>query len=256
MFLVSMIARIMEPGCKCDYMLILEDERQGTMKSSACATLAGAWFSDGLPDLQGNSDQVRLSMHLRGKWLIEISDLSAFSRAETETLKAFITRREECYIPKYARNEVRELRQNVFIGTTNQRAYLRDSTGARRFWPTKTGNIDIESLARDRDQLFAEAVQAYRSGAPWWPDRTFEAVYIKPEQDARFDADAWETDILKWLEGKIECTVIDVARGALSLETGKVSTREQNRITKILEAAGWERGTRTTSSRPWIRRRG
>ena len=101
-FAIAMVARIMEPGCQCDYMMVLEGP-QGKLKSQFCRALAGdQYFSDHIPAIGG--DQVRTSMHLRGKWLIEISELAAFNKiADVETLKAFVTRRWEIYIPKYGR---------------------------------------------------------------------------------------------------------------------------------------------------------
>jgi predicted P-loop ATPase len=141
--------------------------------------------------------------------------MSALDKVEAAALKAFITRTTERYRPSYGRKDVIEPRQCVFIGTTNKAAYLRDETGGRRFWPVKVGVIDTDALAHDRDQLFAEALEYFRNGRCWWPSQAFEAEHIVPEQEARFEADAWEEAVSRWLAARTRTSVLEVARNAL-----------------------------------------
>ena len=136
-----------------------------------------------------------VSQHLAGKWLIEISELSAFDRAELALLKSFITRDTERYRPSYGRKEVIEPRRCCFVGTTNN---------------------------------------------------------IVPEQDQRFEPDVWEEKIAGFLQGRRDVTVLEIAQGALFIETPRLSTADRNRIVAVLEGLGWRRGKRAMNRRPWL----
>jgi predicted P-loop ATPase len=253
MFLVQMVARIAQPGCQADYMLVLEGT-QGLLKSSACRVLAGdEYFSDGLPEISG--DLRVASQHLRGKWLIEVPELHAFKGAEATKLKSFITRREEIYLPRYARVEAHEPRQCVFVGTTNEDTYLRDPTGGRRFWPVKTsvtGPIQIGLLRGVREQLLAEAVVAYEADEPWWPDQSFESEIIKPEQAARQQNDIWEDTISKYVATRTQVTTAEIAAECLVILAGQRTNLTETRIAGILKGWGWLR-KHTKTGNIWMR---
>ena len=260
MWLVAMVARIYRPGCKQDHMPVLEGD-QGILKSAACQVLAGTdHFSDHLPDI-GRKDA---DQHLRGKWLVELAELWAMSRAQVDHFKSFLTRDTERYRPAYGRNDVQEPRTCVFVGTTNRDQYLQDETGNRRVWPIKCTTIDIEGLRRDRDLLFAEAVKLYRDGVQWWPDRAFEKKHIAPQQEARREPDILVKPIAEYLDTLPEPDLLTLAprtttlnRLALDvlgyddpaatkrgdgkgLPLARFGTREQRRISGILTGLGYK----------------
>lgn len=268
LFLAAMVARIYEPGCKQDYTLVLEGP-QKKEKSRFCEALAGGedYFSDSLPSLEYDKD---VSAHLAGKWVIEISELSAFQRADNEKLKAFLTRRYEKYRPAFGRSQVNEPRQCVFVATTNKRAWSKDETGARRFWPVRCGQIEVDAFAANRDQLFAEAVSHYRTHRRWWPEGDIEDQHFVPEQAERYEGDAWEQSVADW-DRCIPVETIDaygnnrservklnppfylndVAFGAVNLKIDRFGVSDQRRIVQILEHMGWKRAKRTARGIPW-----
>jgi predicted P-loop ATPase len=238
MALVAMVARIMNPGCQVDYMLVLEGA-QGVGKSTVCKILGGTYFSDTLPPINGNKDAY---LHLAGKWIIETPELSALNKADVEKLKAFITGTTDRYRPPYGRKEIKQPRQCVFIGTTNQNSYLKDPTGGRRFWPVKVGKIDLSALQADRDQVFAEAVALYQSGVSWHPDPAFEKQHIVPEQEDRFETDPWEPTIKEYLTTtQPEKVYLPMLFAALHIEPSAQVRSKQNRLTGILIRLGWQR---------------
>nr|WP_256441375.1 virulence-associated E family protein [Acetobacter sp. P5B1] len=255
-FLISMVARVMKPGCKVDSMLILEGQ-QGRGKSSALRILAGdEYFSDALADIRGKD----ASMALRGRWLVELAELAASSKAEAEHLKAFLTRQSEMYRPPFERLEVDEPRQCVIAGSTNDCQYLRDATGGRRFWPVLVGEIDLPALERDRAQLFAEAMEMLKlSDARWWPTAAEQARLFNPEQADRQESDPWDEPVQVHLnevikqaknEGKAaRVTLADIAGcRKLGLEISRATTATNKRLVAILSRLGWIQ-RRTKNSR-------
>ena len=185
--LCAAVGRIMEPGCKWDYVLIFEG-LQGIGKSTTCSILAGAeWFTDQIGDIS-NKDVVET---MRGKWLIELGELTTLRKYEAEHLKHFITQRADKVRKAYARRAEEYPRQCVFIGTTNRQDYLKDETGNRRFWPVKVGAVSFSKLATDRDQLWAEAVERWLEGEALFLPRNIEDV-ARQMQAERMERDAWE----------------------------------------------------------------
>lgn len=240
-FMVSAVARALRPGCKVDTMLVLEGG-QGTGKSSAARILAGVeYFSDNLPAM-GTKDA---SDHVRGKWIVEVGELSAMQKSEIELTKAFISRQEERYRPAYNRKEITYKRSCVFIGTTNQDTYLRDETGNRRFWPVRVGKINLVALQRDRDLLWAEAVYWYKAGVKWYLSTKEEAL-AKEVQNDRVSEDIWQSKLQTELEGKLEVAIPEAA-ALLGLFVEKQNRADQNRIVSILKFLGFRREGRFTS---------
>jgi len=236
-WLISAVARIMKPGCKADYALILEGG-QGAGKSTTLRILCGdEWFGDALPNMASKD----ASDYLRGKWVIEMAELSNINKSEVEVVKAFISRTEERFRPAYARAEITYPRQCVFAGSTNKTDYLRDETGNRRFWPVRVSDkCDLKGIRAARAQLWAEALAAFRDGEEWWlSEGVIETA--KDEQEMRVAQDAWSTTIMDFCLGKEKVSPTQIAREALQLEITKIDRMVTNRITAVLAGAGWGR---------------
>src|SRR6202023_3523867 len=115
---------------------------QGIGKSTAVKILAGPFHTDQIADF-GSKDA---AMQLRGVWFVEVSELGAFQRADMEKVKAFLTVQTERFRLPYGKRLIQAPRQCVFVGTTNNYEWLKDETGARRFWPVRCGKIDMDGL--------------------------------------------------------------------------------------------------------------
>ena len=237
-FLVGAVARVMQPGCKLDTCTIFEGA-QGTLKSTALATLAGEWFTDSKIPI-GEKDAYQM---IRGVWIAELAELASLSKSDVETIKAFLSSRVDRYRPSYGRHEVEVPRQTVFAGTTNASTYLHDVTGARRFPAIRTGRIDIDALARDRDQIWAEAVVMYRSGAPWWLTGEL-ADTAAEEAEHRYVRHPWEAPIADYLASPARRSAGVTTEELLAhcgVDTAHRTTASAMIVGGILTRLGWER---------------
>lgn len=257
-FLQGMVARVLQPGVKFDYMLILEGA-QGMRKSTLLATLAGDWFADTGLTL-GEKDSYQ---QLQGRWLYEFPELDAFSKADVTKIKAFIASVADYFRASFDKRARDYPRQLVFGGTTNEDHYLTDATGNRRFWPVRvTRQIDIDWVREVRDQLFAEAVQRWREGARMYPTPAEELELFVPQQTQRSVENAIEAAIARWLhdnpDGQV-CTEISLVEllGKIGIGVEKLGPGRfhEKQAAAALRRLGWAEGRSSKPGRPRVYRR-
>lgn len=196
-WLVGAVARAISPGCKFDYMLVLEGgQGKGKSKMVQNLCLHESFFSDALENTDGKSAVESLSGHN----IVEMPELAVFRKRDIEHLKAFITRREDKARAAYARHVSHVPRQCVFVGTTNENNYLTDDTGNRRYWPVlcTKASFNDDKIITAREQLWAEAYVRYLAGEQLWLDPALEEV-AKQEQKARHSEDPLQGSIEVWL---------------------------------------------------------
>lgn len=195
--LCAMVARVMEPGIKFDYMLILEGD-QGLRKSTAIKTLVGSkWFSDAELDTK-HKDSIH---NMLGKWVFEQAELDVLDKASISSLKRFVSCDTDRMRPSHGRKSQDYPRQCIFIGSTNEDIYLKDQSANRRFWPFKvTGKCNVDHILQDKDQIFAETMMFYLAGEPiWLEDEEIEKIAKKTQED-RTSYDELISIIAEWIK--------------------------------------------------------
>lgn len=181
--LIGAVARIMQPGCKHDHILVLVGP-QGCRKSTTLAKLGKSWFSDSFYTVQGKEAYEQI----QGFWLIEMGEMAATRKAELESIKQFVSKQSDSYRAAYAKRTQEHPRQCAFFGTTNDDEFLRDATGGRRFWPVTVTDKGRETgdyfTAETVDQVWAEIVMRYSAGENWYLDNAKIEAVARQIQDA------------------------------------------------------------------------
>lgn len=199
--LCGAIARVMNPGCKFDTMLVLNGP-QGKGKSTLISRLCGEWFNDSL--LLNDTKDKTAAEKLQGYWILEIGELAGLKKTEIETLRGFLSRQNDIYRASFGRRATPHPRQCVFIGTTNaENGYLRDTAGNRRFWPVKTpgdaARASWEMTEEEIRQIWAEALVRYKEGEPLHLDNELAGMALK-EQQIAMEVDEREGMVRDYLE--------------------------------------------------------
>ena len=281
--LAAAVARIYRPGCKFDYMLTLRG-RQGIGKSAFIGKLGGQWFSDTFTTMQGKDAYEQV----QGVWLVEVGELAGMRKAEAETIKLYISKQVDRFRPAYGRRLQEFPRQCVFIGTTNETQFLRDTTGNRRFWVVDTPNepardMWVELTAETVRQIWAEAVEIYKAGEPLYLPKELERMarevqesYAEENPRAgivadyldRLLPDGWaDMDIYsrrQWLDSEAEGTqqrqtvcTLEIWAEALGGNPEKLDRYAGKEIRDIMEGlTGWRsKGRQQKTIKPYGRQR-
>ena len=235
---ISAAARALKPGCKVDTVLILAG-KQGAGKSTWCRTLFSDRFFCDTRFKLGDKDALQ---GLRGVWCYELAELASTRAKDAEEVKAFLSAQEDRFRPPYGKSMITLKRSTIFVGTTNQPTFLADPTGARRFWPVTVGKIDLAWTAAHRDQLWAEAAEAFRKGEPWWLDDAREQQ-IEDARGIYEHDDPWHGSVLaacsdegRRIEG---VTAREVLMQTLGKDLADCSRGDEMRVAGILGAIGW-----------------
>jgi predicted P-loop ATPase len=255
----SLAGRTLVPGIQADMALVLIGG-QGLHKTKAIKALVRS--HDLYVEIDLGDDDADQARKMRGKQVAEIAELRGLKTRDAEHIKAFISRTVDEWTPKYVEHASKLLRRVVFIGTGNDDEFLNDPTGNRRWLPmTLVRPVDLEAIARDRDQLWAEGAVLFKSQGIAWQD----AQRLAEDEHGDYEVeDTWAQPIAQWLSkpdgwipnvpadrqpngpprGALPFTAGDVLQGALRLDPARINRAAEMRAAIVLKKLGY-RGTRT-----------
>lgn len=264
-WMISAVARALNPGCQVDHMLVLQSAEHGWYKSSAFKELVP--FEECYATLPAKGHDLNEKDNvakLHGPVIVCIEEMAAFRGRASDVVKHFITERVDRFRPPYGRATVDHPRANVFVGNTNEDVFISDPTGGRRFWPhIVLAPIDTSAIIAAREQLWAEALHEYRAGARWWPTpEEADSIQLKAAQSARREATPLEDILAEVLQSprpgvlrpeQIEGgRVLYVTTQQLQELTGQDLNRHNRELAGILKVLGFVKNNNVTP-RVWRR---
>ncbi|ABB09234.1 VapE domain-containing protein [Burkholderia lata] len=261
----ALAGRVLSPGCEAPMVPVLIGE-QGAGKTRAVKALVPA--QEFYCELKLDERDDNASRMMRGRLVVELGELRGLHTRDAESIKAFISRTHENFVPKYKEFSVTFARRFLFVGTTNQDEFLADETGERRWLPVRVGRCDVDRIAADCLQLWAEARAAYeRAGNVDWREAETLARDVHAQHKL---SDPWSPIVYDWLMGRGDyacdlgeppCTrdflqVHEIASGPLGMAHGRLTRSDEMRIGKILREMGYSRQQKRVGGRPvkvWVK---
>lgn len=232
-------------GIKADIVIVLVG-RQGARKSTLVRALAPRDDLAGEISLETRDSD--LARQVRGKVVIEIPELVGMSKKDVAAVKYWISLDRDAYIPKYQERETVSPRRCIFIMTTNDRSFLSDTTGNRRYGVVEVGQIDIEAVRRDSLQLWAQArVLFEKEGID---HRSVEQLSAEENKKYMY-SDPWDEVVASWLESRERepeaarqpLTAGNILSFAIGASTARVSPADGRRLSAVMERLGYRQGS-------------
>jgi predicted P-loop ATPase len=253
-WMTAAVARIFEPGCKFDHMLVLEGKTD-IGKSKALRTLATfhgtEYFDDTLSfDVLYDKDTM---LKIQGCIIIEFPEMSKLDNRSVEEVKQWITMQRDKGRKPYGREVQEYPRQYVLAGSTNTDEYLRDPTGNKRFWPALCGDrIDHIALEKDRPQLWAEAVHLYKSGFQWWiPEGSPLIPVFQEVQSQRLAGSPWHEHVVEYVGHRETVTVREILDEKIKIPIERRTRKHEMELAHDLRMIGFEQSGRVAGARVW-----
>ncbi|ASX26120.1 virulence-associated E family protein [Candidatus Williamhamiltonella defendens] len=258
----ALAGRVLKPGIKADMVPILVGA-QGSGKSSGVEALSpDPTFFTEISFAEKEDD---LARKMRGCLVAEISELRGLNTKELESIKAFVTRTHEKWIPKFKEFATQFPRRSLSMGTTNEDEFLGDKTGNRRWLPVEVEKVNVDAIKKDVIQLWAEAREVFNKTGIQFEEAEQLANQV---HEKYFIKDAWQEIIEHWLDEPDLMTgqkprarqflrSADILREALNLEPKNISRREQMRIGHVLQNCNFKQVLRRVDGkvcRVWERR--
>lgn len=199
MWLVGAVAKVYEPYAKFDYVLDLVGG-QGVGKTSLLQKLGGEWYTDAVTDF-ANKDNYDIMLKAL---IVNDDEMVASNRMSFAETKAFISKTSLRFRKPYMKRTEEFAKNFVLARTTNQKEYLKDKTGERRFLSvmadtSRQKKHPMEIEPETVEQIWGEAVTIYKAGADLMFDKeTEERLEIYREKFMY--RDEVELQVLEYLE--------------------------------------------------------